>query len=159
MESWKAPEALKFCPGCKDRKPRKAFCRGGHGVNCRKCVKSWKENALRKRLERCVVGSLRRKKAERYFAAKAAYSAVASVRRRTREERATPVWANLREIGRIHFQCQQITKTTGIPHHVDHIVPLKGKTVCGLNIPANLQIITAKQNLEKSNKLYEEQAA
>ena len=50
----------------------------------------------------------------------------------------------------IYEDCQRISKETGIPHQVDHIIPIsKG----GPHHPWNLRIITAEENLRKSNKL------
>jgi len=50
----------------------------------------------------------------------------------------------------VYEECRRISQTTGIPHHVDHIVPLaKG----GQHHPSNLQILTAEANLKKGTKI------
>lgn len=75
--------------------------------------------------------------------------------RRARLLQAIPAWADLEAIKKIYEKRKQISLDTGILHHVDHIVPLKGKTVCGLHVENNLRIIPAVENLQKQSKLVE----
>lgn len=44
------------------------------------------------------------------------------------------------------------SKVTGIKHHVDHVVPLRGKLASGLHVPSNLQVIPSLVNIRKTNK-------
>lgn len=76
------------------------------------------------------------------------------VARQKRIKKATPVWTDLEKIKQFYVEAQKLTKETGVPHEVDHIIPIKGKLVSGLHVPANLQILTEKQNQTK-NARYE----
>ena len=75
--------------------------------------------------------------------------------RRKRVKEHCPSWVDRKQIQSIYREAIRISEETGIPHHVDHIHPLNGKNLCGLHVPWNLQIIPARDNMKKSNKLQE----
>ena len=76
-------------------------------------------------------------------------------KRRAKKLQATPKWLTKDHFKQIELEyslAAWCTKVTKEKYEVDHIIPLQGKHVCGLHVPWNLQVITAKQNREKSNK-------
>lgn len=76
--------------------------------------------------------------------------------RACRKLQATPPWltaAQLKQIEAYYCEAKRLEQADGIKRHVDHIYPLQGKTVCGLHVPWNLQILLAKENLKKHNKV------
>ena len=72
--------------------------------------------------------------------------------RRSIKLKATPPWACEATTLAIYAEAQRVTRETGVKHHVDHIVPLKSKIVCGLHCPANLRVIPGRENLSKGNR-------
>jgi len=80
-----------------------------------------------------------------------------NAKRRAAKLQRTPEWLtddHLWMIEEVYELAQLRSKVTGVDHHVDHVVPLRGKTVSGLHVPWNLQVIPWYENLSKSNGLY-----
>lgn len=78
-------------------------------------------------------------------------------RRRTAKLNASVSWADQKYIEDLYKNCreaEQLFNAVGInvKFHVDHIIPLQHKQVCGLHVEDNLQILTAEENAAKSNK-------
>ena len=59
-----------------------------------------------------------------------------------------PKWVDRAAIKAIYDGCPS-------GYHVDHIVPVKGKYVCGLHVPWNLQYLPPLENIRKGNRLIE----
>lgn len=73
----------------------------------------------------------------------------------TRKIQASPPWLtndHKKEMLAFYRQARKLTLETGVPHHVDHIEPLRGKDACGLHVPWNLQVLTGDKNLSKGNR-------
>lgn len=81
---------------------------------------------------------------ERYRAAWAAY--------RARKVQATPAWADPVAIAAVYRLAAEATELTGVEHEVDHVIPLKGRNVCGLHVETNLQVIPKADNRQKGNR-------
>lgn len=69
--------------------------------------------------------------------------------------KATPKWLTEDDVwlmAQFYELAQLRSSITGILWHVDHIIPLRGKHVCGLHVPANLQVVPAVLNCSKGNR-------
>ncbi len=151
------------CNNCDERKPKEAFsklssCSRGYQYKCKSCMKliqrAWeiKNRSIKNSRQNA------RRAADRYTTNLKAklYSdknrpkirkqkCAAQAKRKCAKLNATPAWADLEKIKHIYKGCPE-------GYHVDHIVPLRGRDVCGLHIPINLQYLTAAENLSKGNK-------
>lgn len=73
-------------------------------------------------------------------------------RRQLAQRHRTPAWADHEAIKAFYVEAQRITDETGVPHEVDHVLPLQGKSVSGLHVEANLRVIPKVENARKGNR-------
>lgn len=71
-----------------------------------------------------------------------------------RIKKCTPKWANFKYIELWYIFARMEAERTGKSVHVDHIVPLKSKFVCGLHCEQNMQLLFAEDNFKKNNKYW-----
>ncbi len=68
-----------------------------------------------------------------------------TAKRRAAKLRATPKWADTAIIKAIYEKAARLGK------EVDHIIPLRSPTVCGLHWEGNLQLLSSIENARKGN--------
>lgn len=66
-------------------------------------------------------------------------------------QRAIPPWADQTAMHLIYKKRDELNALWGTNLEVDHIVPLQGKTVCGLHCEDNLQLLDKPLNASKNN--------
>jgi hypothetical protein len=133
---------------------RQEFSKNYRLKNKEKCEKYQREYRLKnkelvkKKAKIYYLNNLEKYKAnkKKYYLQNLHIHNALSAKRRAVKLKATPTFANLEKIKDIYKNCPK-------GFHVDHIVPLQGKNVCGLHVEWNLQYLTPYDNKSKSNKL------
>ncbi len=130
------------------RKPRppKRTAEEIRAVDRIRSTRRWRENAEYR--------AFHRKQVSAWTKARPDFMRMRSLRRRCVIEERMPPWADKKAIARLYRLAVEVQKSTGIPHHVDHIVPLNHPLVSGLHCEANLQILPARDNISKSNRVW-----
>lgn len=173
---------MKVCTKCKQRLPITNFYmdkqkRDGLSSSCKTCKlpymrtagleasRRWKiKNAAHVKMYKQSLRKGRRKPADPQAKRRAKrtwkqrnHAAVIADRakRRALEHRAIPLWANHFFIQEAYRLAKLRTEMFGFKWHVDHIIPLRSESVCGLHTHDNLQVIPAVINLKKGNRLLE----
>lgn len=110
--------------------------------SCSDCLKNKIQDRNKSGLcSRCYLKSYCKKNRQKY----SKLYPLKSRHRREIKNKSTPSWIKNSNLKEIYQKCPK-------GFHVDHIIPLNNKNVCGLNVPWNLQILSEKENLFKKNK-------
>lgn len=173
------PDGIKICTKCKEGKSLEEFDKRTYpsGVIqpiscCKKCKRKasveWARNnphkasdiskrSYRNNISKRLTDSERSKRnvwSKKYYKKYPEVSRKATAAKRALKLKATPLWINTSYIKCFYDLVKLEEDLTDIKYHVDHIVPLKSKYVCGLHSEDNLQILEAKLNIAKSNKTW-----
>lgn len=166
---------MKRCYKCNCDKPFEFFGKNSSKIDglaseCRECKREQdrayaKKNAIKarkrasewyyKNKDNEEFKSIAKQRQQAWRASNLDKHAAKENKRRALKLKAMPKWLSedqLKAIKTEYALSQWCSEVMGIKYHVDHIVPLKGKDVCGLHVPWNLQVIPAVENIRKSNK-------
>jgi len=143
------------CGGkCKEFFPASGFYKNKRTIlgltsECRKCHGITSMSSRNSETARLINKRYMQRRRAKNPAEVRAYERTWSGLKRAKRQGAVPKWltaAQKKEIREFYRQCPK-------GNHVDHIVPIRGRSVCGLHVLWNLQYLPAAENLSKGNKL------
>jgi hypothetical protein len=165
MQNLITDNPMKICAKCKETKDLSLFSqykgKSYYYSYCKQCAtvmgKEWAEKN-REKSRACKLKwqkNNRQKKADsqrQWLNKNAEIHTAKEAKRRAIKLNATPMWADLNAIKTEYQLAKWCSDVTGMSYHVDHIIPLNGKGVCGLHVHWNLQVLPAELNLLKGNR-------
>lgn len=172
-------ELNKQCRKCKIEKPLDFFYKNRDGINaqCKECINArnakWYLENKDKRNISIATWQIKNKNKINAASAKwktknrdkvrikdADYSrknpdkiSAKTAKRKAAKLLATPSWADSEHVNSL-YTIAAMSRKAGYDIHVDHIVPLRSKIVCGLHCEANLQLLPSSNNLIKGNRYW-----
>lgn len=156
----------KWCCGCKQYMDPERFCKNkarpdGRSTLCRECsrikrTEGRRNDPIKRENSRLTSQNYRKNNLDRYAGLARKWRAdnpgkykFLDNKKRAAKLNASPKWLTEEqwsEMDRIYVEAALIGK------HVDHVVPLQGKHVCGLHVPWNLELMDPNENMAKCNK-------
>lgn len=169
---------VKFCARCNTTHPAEAFgknkARGdGLATYCRSCTKAYmaaksydaerwalhreEESARNKAYREANKARIKPRDRARMAARRRDNPGAVNATNKARKAaqiQATPGWADPVAMQRVYVEAQRLSDHYGVELHVDHVVPLRSKQVCGLHTEANLQLLAFEENMTKGNRTW-----
>jgi hypothetical protein len=75
-----------------------------------------------------------------------------TAKRKAAKLKRTPLWADHAQIAEFHLVAAFLSKKYSTQLDVEHVIPLQGKLVSGLNVPGNLRVFPSRPNSIKGNR-------
>ena len=162
---------MRECKVCNKSKPLDFFvkhkdCKDGRTNKCKECHNEWRKSYYTKnkaKIAETQKASVQKRRSEGkdvnnpakdYSKRNPHYKRFYASQRKSHVKKATPSWLTKeqkKDIQALYDLRPKYEALFGVKYHVDHIVPLRGENICGLNVPWNLQILEANLNMAKRN--------